>query len=93
MTKAERIFTATYSDAINHIKVWGYEENVGYNRLAYNDDESVCTRTINAINKEIERRRREIEMMRKYNTIDTEKYTLYTQALNMVIATVKNEIK
>lgn len=91
-TKAERIFHDTYYSAINHIKVWGYVENDGYNSLFYNDDETVCTRTINAINKEIERKHREIELMRKYNAIDNEKYILYTQALNMVIATVKNEL-
>lgn len=90
MTKAERIFNATYTDCRLHIKIHGYEENVGFNALTMNDDESVCNRTFNAISKLIASERKSIDVAEKLGIGNT---TLSRQALNMVEATLNNAIK
>ena len=90
MTKAEKIFNATYTDCRLHIKRHGYEENVGFNALTMKDDETVCTRTINAISKLIASERKSIEISEKLGIGNT---ALNRQALNMVEATLNNVIK
>ena len=93
MTKAERIFRNTYADCKIHIENWGYEENVGFNQLSQNDNETVCTRTFNEIAKYIIGERKRIELSVKYNVIDSEKANTYNHALDMVQATLNNAIK
>lgn len=93
MTKAERIFTNTYIDCRIHIKDWGYEENVGFNQLSQDDNETVCTRTFNAIAKCIDAERKRIVLAEKYDVINHEKATFYNQALDMVQTTLDNAIK
>lgn len=90
MTKAERIFKDTYTECRLFIKRHGYEENTGFNAFIMNDDESVCTRTFNAISKLIASERKSIEISEKLGIGNT---TLNRQALNMVEATLNNCIK
>lgn len=90
MTKAERIFKDTYTECRLHIKRHGYEENVGFNTLIIKDTESVSTRTFNAISKLIASERKSVEISEKLGIGNA---TLNRQALDMVEATLNNNIK
>ena len=95
MTKAERIFYDTFCECKRYIRDWGYKENpdgsaVGYNTVIYGDNETVCTRTMNDIEKCIERMRKHYNQSLKFGVLDDDRYMLNIQALNMVHATVRN---
>lgn len=98
MTKAEKMFRANRIECEAHIKNWGYEINpngkaVGFNTIATSDDDHICTRTLNDIMKLVEAARRQTNLSLKYGVIDSEKYTLRMNALNMVESTVENSRK
>lgn len=90
MTKAERIYAVTYVDCRLHIKRFGYEENVGFNSLSYNDNETVSIRTLNAIQKYIDSDRKMLEMDIKLNILTAGAIILNKQVLDMVQATLDN---
>ena len=96
MTKAERIFTDTYTACRVHVKAWGFERNadgrpIGFNSL---ETEEVTTRrTWNAIEKLIKAEGKNIERSEKYGVIDTAKAEMKKFALDMVQVTLENEIK
>lgn len=88
MTKAERIFKDTYYASMSNIKTWGFDESTSWTRL--NTEETVCTRTLNAIDKLIEKEQRGLDLNKKlgcFNDFDQ----LREQALTMVRNTVKAE--
>lgn len=93
MTKAERIYTDTYLNCRRHIRTWGYEENVGFNRLSYNDNETVCTRTFNEIQKYIDKDKKILETDIKLDILDAATIKLNKQVLDMVQTTLDNTIK
>ena len=96
MTKAERIFNNTYTECRIHVQTWGigYNDNgtvIGFNSLFNDDDECVCTRTVNAVEKFVPGARKNIELALKYGVIDSEKASMRAKALDMVEATIKNQ--
>lgn len=90
MTKAERIYDNTRFECKMHIEAWGYEENVGFNTVIYNDNETVCKRTLNEIRKHLERARKNLAIDIKLNILTSEQATLEEQVLNMVEKTIEN---
>ena len=93
MTKAERIYLDTYLNCRYHIRTWGYEENAGFNRLSYGDNETVCTRTFNEIQKHINKDRKTLEIDIKLGILSSDTINLNKQVLDMVQVTLNNTIK
>lgn len=98
MTKAERIFKATYYDCARHIETWGYEINpngkaVGFNGLICNDTDIIYTRTLNAVGRQLERARSEVAIFLKHNIINNDEAKNRNQVLNMVESTLNNNRK
>ena len=92
MTKAERIFRDTYSECRQIIKHHGYEPNSGLNGLVMKDNETTCTRTLNAISKLLKSEQRSNEMAKKLNAISAERSQMNADALKMVERTLYNAI-
>lgn len=90
MTKAERIFKETYSECRTHIKIFGYEENSGFNRMAYKDNETFPKRTANAVQKLIDNEKKRLELAKKIDALPFDRITFMEQALNMVQVTLNN---
>lgn len=92
MTKAERIFNDTYRECRAIIRRHGYEPNSGLNGLVMKDNETVCTRTLNAISKLLKSERQNIEMAKKLGTTLAECAQQKEDALKMVEHTLYNAI-
>lgn len=95
MTKAERIYNDTKLECRYHIRTWGYMTNpdgtaCGFNRPAYGDNEHICTRTLNALEKLLAADRRRIDFDKRHGFFNAEKDTLNEQTLNMVETTIRN---
>lgn len=90
-TKAQRIFRVLYYDCQKHVQAWGYEEPSGFARLPYRDDETVCTRTVNAIQKLWDAERNRIDDYVKFEIIDDAEYQLRLNALDMAYNTIQNQ--
>ena len=90
MTKAERIYNKTRFACKQHIENWGYEENCGFNTVIYEDNETVCNRTLNEIRKHLERARKTLRIDVKLGILTNEAATLEEQTLNMVEKTIEN---
>lgn len=90
MTKAERIFKDTVRECKQHIKAFGYEENVGFTTVIYNDNECVCVRTLNDMKKQLERARKTLALDIKLGVLTREAAKLKEQTLNMVEKTIEN---
>jgi hypothetical protein len=89
MTKAERIFNATYHDCKEYIENYGtVGKGVGFNRLA--TEETVCTRTINTLMKLLGAKRRDLQMAKELRAIPLEKINKKLRILDMVEATIEN---
>ena len=93
MKKAERIYTDTYFDCKYQIRTFGYEENVGFNSLSYNDNETVSTRTLNEIQKYIDSGRKKLEIDIKLNILTPDAIKLNKEVLDMVQVTLDNTRK
>lgn len=98
MTKAEKIYTATRSECRRFIKTWGYQTNpdgsaVGYNGVIYGDDEFVCNRTLNAVEKLLTSERKRIETSLRLEVISEARYTELSQILNSVETCIRNSRK
>lgn len=96
MTKAERIFNDTRFDCLKHLKDWGYQQNdngtaVGFNRMTYGENESMCQRTVNDIRKILESKRRGIAIDRKLGVSTPEKLDFEERVLNMVESTLNSQ--
>lgn len=90
MTKAERIYRKTRFECKRHIEVWGYEENAGFNTVIYNDNETVCKRTLNDMKHFLERARKDLAIDIKLGILTGEQAKLEEQVLNMVEKTIEN---
>lgn len=78
MTKTERIFNDTRFECLMHMNAFGYEENkngsaVGFNGLIYKDTESISMRTINAIAKILESKKRALVFNKKIGILAEER--------------------
>lgn len=98
MTKAERIFRATYTECRIHAKNWGFQYNpdgrpAGYSSMICKDTESVCIRTLNEIQKCIDREHKNIERDEKLGISTKERLYLLRYALEMVQVTADNNRK
>lgn len=76
-TKAERIFQVTYVQCKRHMEVWGKEYNpngrpISFGSVFCNDNESVSIRTLNAIQKFIDNRKKMLELDKKYAVLTEE---------------------
>ena len=100
MTKAEKIYISTYYECMRHISAWGFDESARFNRLCTED--TVCTRTLNAIDKLIDREWKKVEHLERFTLKhpgedverDTEllnSYKIRKQALTMTRNTVDGE--
>lgn len=90
-TKAQRIFRVLYYDCKKHAQTWGYDEPTGFNRLPCRDDETVCTRTVNAVQKLWDTERNRIDNYVKFEIIDDAEYQLRLNALDMAYNTIQNQ--
>lgn len=90
MTKAERIFTKTYIKCRAHIKRFGYEENVGLNRMSYEENETFSKRTYNAVKRLLDKERKQVELSRRLGALSEDKICFIEQALNMLEVTLNN---
>jgi len=95
MTKAERIFKDTRTTCMIHITDWGYKTNpdesaIGFGRLLSGDNESICIRTINAVEKILKRKREILALDLKLGVVTAERLEKETEILNMVESTIKN---
>jgi len=90
-SKAEWIYNNTRRECKNHIKAWGYEEKVGFNKMSYNDNESMTQRTANAIRKIIEKERRYVTLDLSLGVLNNTEAEEKTKVLNMVEYTLNNQ--
>lgn len=96
MTKAEKIFDSTYYECRVHIKNWGPQYNDNGDQIGFNGvitDESVSTRTLNAIQKLLDRERKTVERYESLGVAEAERIILLKNALGMVQATLDNSRK
>ena len=89
MTKAQRIFSETRFDCKEHISHWGFD-GIGFNRLSYRNDESICTRTLNAVERELKRAEKNLCLDRELGVGTEEKNSLEEKILKMVRVTLEN---
>ena len=92
MTKAERIFEETYAGCRDHIKKWGYEENTGFQRMFYKDNETFSKRTANAVQKLIDKEKRNLELDKELHVLSPDRICFLEQSLKMVQATLNNTL-
>ena len=95
MTKAERIYNATRYECKKHIEDWGYQTNpdgtaIGYGTVISNDDECVCARTLNAIEKILNNKRSWEAQFLATGIHSAERFEQETQILNMIETTIRN---
>ena len=93
MTKAARIFEETRFECKMLMDRHGFERNpngeaVGYNTLC--TEEAFCVRTINAVQKELERRMKFNDLNKHLGIVNEEQYTDEAHVLEMVQATINN---
>jgi hypothetical protein len=94
-TKAERIYQATRYECKKHIEDWGYQTNpdgssIGYGSVICKDDESICTRTLNDIEKILTNKRKGEEQSFRLGFHDAARHEKETQILNMIETTIRN---
>lgn len=92
-TKAQKIFTDTYTECRIHIKDWGLERDqngkaIGFNRLS--TEEVVCTRTCNAVENLINTEKKMLKFDHEIG-IANDWTALCEQALEMVESTLNNQ--
>ena len=93
MKKAERIFGETYTECRCHIKQYGYTENSGFTSLFCKENEYVCKRTCNAIQKLIDSERHKVATDLELGVIAEERFEFLNNALNMVQKTLENDLE
>ena len=93
MTKAGRIYNKTRFECKQHIKAWGYEESVGFSTVIYDDDETVCKRTLNEMTALLERAKKMLKIDVKLGVISREEAILEAQVLKMVEKTIENTVR
>ena len=93
MTNAERIYRKTRIECKQFIENYGYEESIGLNRVAVEDDENITEKTLDEMNRLLRNAIRTVENSKELGVMDNEKYTSETQILNMIEATIVNARK
>lgn len=95
MTKAERIFTNTYSECYYIVSKYGYDEKTRQrmSSLITRDGEEVCRRTFNAIRKLIESERNAINLRENMGIFSHEEAEQERQAVKMIENTLDHEIE
>lgn len=89
MTKAERLFNKNYFVCKRHIENWGFE-GIGFNVLECDENDLLPTRTLNAIQKLIDKQYKHCEVCRKLN-VSIKDIELKEQALEMLQITLNNQ--
>lgn len=92
MTKAQKIFQDTWTECRLHIKDWGMQYNPDGTAIGFNNmdtDEPMCTRTFNAIEKEIDKAERLTKVDYEIGIAD-DWTKLCEDSLKMVRSTLKN---
>lgn len=92
-TKAERIYRDTRSECKSHIKAWGYQEGTGFTGLATREDDHICKRTLNAIQKLLDNDRAWLKVDRELGVSSEEEATEKEHLYNMIQATLDNEAR
>lgn len=93
MTNAERIFRKTRRECKVFIESYGYEENVGLNRVAVEDDENITVKTLDEMNRLLRNARHTADNSKELGVMDDDRYTVETQVLDMIEATIANARK
>ena len=88
MTKAERLFNRNYRACRKYVECWGFE-GIGFNGIDCEDDESVPTRTCNAIQKYIDSQRKHLERCIQFGI--GENIEIKMQAVAMLQITLDNQ--
>ena len=96
MTKAERIFRDTYAECRKNARSWGFRYNpdgrpVGFNGLI--TEEVVYVRTLNSVQKFIDRESKNLDRYEKLNVLDADRLNFLRYALGMVQTTLDNNRK
>lgn len=93
MTNAEQIFRKTRRECKVFIERYGYEENVGLNRVAVEDDENITVKTLDEMNRLLRNARHTADNSKELGVMDDDRYTVETQVLDMIEATIANARK
>lgn len=98
MKKAERIFWDTRRECRNHIKSWGLEHNpdgtvVAFNSVIIRDDETYCTRTLNAVAELLRQHRNHNYRAQRLGIIDMDELLRREQIAAMIEQTIENSRK
>ena len=93
MTKAERIYRATKYACRTHINHFGLDFNpngkaVGFNNLT--TEEVISTRTINAVEKELEKEKKDTAIAYKLDVITQEQLNERAKVWMMIESTIEN---
>lgn len=91
MTKAERLFKKNYYACKRHVEYHGFN-GIGFATLECEDDDLLPTRTLNDIQKHIDRQRKQLEIRRRLNG-DYEDAEIWEDALEMLQLTLDNQRK
>ena len=95
MTKAERIYKATRYECKRSWETFGYSEckngkAVGFNMVHHEDDESICTRTLNEVATFLRSAYKMLEMDKMLKIVNKDQYMKELQILKMVESTIEN---
>ena len=96
MTKAERIFKDTRYECGRHYKAWGREYNPNGKPVTFGSlitEETVSTRTFNAVQKEIDKDRKDLEIAERLGALTPEWIEERRYVLDMVQTTLDNNRK
>ena len=96
MTKAERIFKDTRYECSKHYKAWGREYNPNGKPISFGSlitEEPVSTRTFNAVQKEIDKDRKTLDLAERLGALTPERIEERRYVLDMVQATLDNNRK
>lgn len=93
MTKAERIYKSTRFECKHHISVFGLDFNpngkaVGFNNLI--TEEAISVRTINAVEKELEKDKKDTAIAYKLEVITQEQLNERAKTWLMIESTIAN---
>lgn len=91
-TKAQKIFEDTKFACREHIEAWGIEEgNGGYHRLA--TELYLCTRTINAVQRELDKYKSDLAKWDKLGFRNNEEITHDKAVVDMIQKTINSHRK
>lgn len=89
MTKAERIYRNTHIDCIAYINYWGFE-GLGFSGLTAKDDERICTRTLNEVERLLAKDIERCYRFKELGIIDEKRFAEKMEEYSMVGLTLAN---